>query len=83
MKFVIESVDNGYIVTLSNEGEKDAVYVFEQEEYTAKSEALTISNILNHILTAMENRTNSRYASHRVSISIEPGDKYVPGDFPY
>jgi hypothetical protein len=84
MKATIETVDNGYIVTVPNPNDEGTItLVFEEEDGTFESYShgdcpSEVDNFIKVLWSLNEyiGPSTSRYASKRVNIDSEPGDKH-------
>jgi len=75
MKFEIRRVQNGAVLRVESEGEdsgEEIVYQ-EQEDYEIEAFADFLRHLVDHY-----GPTTSRYSPKRISIRVEPGDKYEP-----
>lgn len=71
---VIEMVRNGWIVRDKQDDDQEHVYVFDEGD-TDKYAIESFSRLL-WLVTDLCAPTTSRYSAHRISIKIEPGDKW-------
>lgn len=82
-KLSIQRVHNGFIVT-DHEEEGDIVTVFEfADEYGSGDKELSEagSRALWEVMDRLDMRT-SRHSAHRLTVKVEPGDKYIPPGMP-
>ena len=71
MKITIESVDNGYIVTVKDDGSTEFCHAYQQKEDNGLE---YIRGMLSDILDLL-GEGGGRYDKERIYISIRPGDK--------
>jgi hypothetical protein len=69
----IQYAQNGWLLTVSEEGEMDKLYVFSHGD-SEQSEVEAFRDLLVAVHDAYGPST-SRYSDHRIYVRIEPGDK--------
>jgi hypothetical protein len=75
MKFEIRRVQNGAVLRVESYGEDSGEEIVYQEKEDGEIEAFT--DFLRHLVEHY-GPTTSRYSPKRISIRIDPGDKYEP-----
>ena len=75
MKFEIRRVQNGAVLLVESEGKDSGEEIVYQEQEDAEIEAF--ADFLRHLVDHY-GPTTSRYSPKRISIRVEPGDKYEP-----
>jgi len=70
----IQYAQNGWLLTVSEEGEMDKLYVFSYGD-SEQSEIEAFRDLLASVHDLYGPNT-SRYSEHRIYIRIEPGDKH-------
>lgn len=75
MKFEIRRVQNGAVLRIESEDEDSGEEIVYQEQEDAETEAF--ADFLRHLVEHY-GPTTSRYSPKRISIRIDPGDKYEP-----
>ena len=75
MKFEIRRVQNGAVLRVEPEGDDSSVEIVDQEQEGGEIEAF--ADFLRHLVDHY-GPTTSRYSPKRISIRVEPGDKYEP-----
>jgi hypothetical protein len=75
MKFEIRRVQNGVVLRVEPDGEEPGEEIVYQEQEDGEVEAF--ADFLRHLVEHY-GPTTSRYSPKRISIQVEPGDKYEP-----
>jgi len=75
MKFEIRRVLNGAVLRVESEGDGSEEEIVYQEQDDDEIEAF--ADFLRHLVEHY-GPTTSRYSPKRISIRIDPGDKYEP-----
>jgi hypothetical protein len=70
----IQYAENGWLLTFSQEGEPDELYVFSHNGHD-QSEVEAFRDLLCQV-DSIYGPMTSRYSEHRIRIHIEPGDKH-------
>jgi hypothetical protein len=70
----IQYATNGWLLTVSEEGEMDKLYVFSHGD-SEQSEVEAFRDLLVAVHDAYGPST-SRYSAHRIYIRVQPGDKH-------
>jgi len=70
----IQYAQNGWLLTHSEEGEPDRLFVFSHTE-SDQSEVEAFRDLLWQV-NNIYGPSTSRYSEHRIYIRIEPGDKH-------
>jgi len=75
LKFEIRRVQNGAVLRVESEGEYSGEEIVYQEQEDGEIEAFAA--FLHHLVEHY-GPTTSRYSPKRITIRVEPGDKYEP-----
>jgi hypothetical protein len=70
----IQYAENGWLLTFSQVGEPDELYVFSHNGH-GLSEVEAFRDLLAQV-DSIYGPMSSRYSEHRIYIRIEPGDKH-------
>ena len=74
MSVTIKYCENGWILTHTEEGEPDRLFVFSHTG-SEQSEVEAFRDLLWEV-NSIYGPTTSRYSEHRIYIKIQPGDKH-------